>query len=129
MWAQIINAVLGVWLMAAPAVLGYGGAAGTNDRIVGPVAASVAVIAIWQVTRPVRWANLALGAWLLVAPWVFDYERIALVNSTIVGLLLMTFAAIRGKVESHRFGGGWPALWAPGDAVSAASGILHQGER
>jgi hypothetical protein len=115
MWAQILNAILGLWLMAAPDLLGYGGIAADNDHVVGPLAASVAVIAIWQVTRPVRWANLALGAWLLIAPWVLEYERSAQLNDTIVGLLLIAFAAIGGKVESHRFGGGWSALWTPGD--------------
>ena len=66
MWAQIINVILGVWLMAAPDVIGYTGPARTNDRIIGPLAVSCAVIALWEVTRPMRWGNLALGVWLLL---------------------------------------------------------------
>jgi hypothetical protein len=50
MWAQLINALLGMWLMAAPAVLGYIGPARTNDRIIGPLAAGAALIAIWETT-------------------------------------------------------------------------------
>ena len=109
MWAQLASCLLGVWLMAAPAVLGYGDPARTSDHIVGPLAASFAFVAVWQVTRSLRWANLPLGAWLLVAPWVLGYELVPLLNSSAVGLLLMGLACVRGKV-TQRFGGGWASL-------------------
>ena len=110
MWAQLINTLLGLWLMSAPAVLGYGAPAATNDRIVGPVAATFACVAIWEVTRAVRWINLALGIWLLPAPWVLGYESIAAtVNALCAGLLLAAMACVRGKM-THRFAGGWAAL-------------------
>jgi hypothetical protein len=35
MWAQVANAFLGIWLMAAPTVLEYDGAARINDLIAG----------------------------------------------------------------------------------------------
>lgn len=124
MWARIINAILGVWLMAAPAVLGYGEPARTSDRIAGPIAAAVAVIAIWEVTRPLRWVNLVIGLWLLAAPWVLAYYDIfaAALNSSAVGLLLILFATSRGKIK-ERYGGGWSSLW-KSDAFSQ-----EQGER
>ena len=111
MWAQSVNVLLGLWLMAAPAVLGYGGTARMSDRIIGPLAASVALIAVAEVTRPVRWLNVVLGLWLLAAPWLLGAEWTAMVNSTVVGLLLIVLATVRGTVR-HRFGGGWTALWA-----------------
>jgi hypothetical protein len=121
MWAQIIGAALGLWLMAAPDMLGYGGIAADNDHVVGPLAVSFAVIAIWQVTRPARWLNLFLGAWLVIAPWVLGHERGALINSMITGLLLMAFAAVRGKAEAHRYGGGWSVLWSSRDRTDTAA--------
>ena len=111
MWAQCINIALGIWLMAAPAILGYGGPARTNHRIVGPLAVSCAVIALWEVTRPVRWGNFALGLWLLVAPWLSADAWAAFLNSSLAGLLLMALALVRGTAEPQRFGGGWSALW------------------
>jgi len=110
MWAQILNVLLGLWLMAAPAVLGYAGPAAVNDYIVGPLAASFATVALWEATRPLRWANLALGLWLLIAPWVLGYGWTALANSTLVGVLLMAFSFVSGQLQ-HRFGGGWASLW------------------
>ncbi len=111
MWARIINVILGIWLMAAPAVLGYADPARTNDRIVGPVAATFAAIAAWEATRSVRWVNVVLGLWLLVAPWVLGYSELdAYLNSLAVGTLMALFAPVRGKI-TQRFGGGWSSLW------------------
>lgn len=114
MWAQVVNAALGIWLMAAPAVLGYGDPAQTNDRILGPVAATFAIIAWWEVTRPVRWVNLAIGIWLIPAPWILGYDATAaIVNSVAVGVLLAACATVKGKVEG-RYGGGWSVLFKSG---------------
>jgi hypothetical protein len=110
MWAQVLNTLLGVWLMAAPDVLGYRGAAGLNDRILGPIAAGAAIIALWECTRALRRINLPIGLWLLVAPWVLGYEAAPLLNSTAVGLSLAACSTVRGGLR-QRFGGGWSALW------------------
>lgn len=112
MWSRLLSSALGIWLMAAPAVLGYGGNAAIVDRIVGPLAASAAIIAIAEVTRPVRWANTVLGAWLVAAPWVLGYSGVATSNSAIVGSLLVACSLVRGKIND-RFGGGWSVLWRP----------------
>jgi hypothetical protein len=110
MWARIINALLGIWLMAAPAVLDYGGLAATNHRIVGPIAASLAIIAIWEIARPLRWANLPLGLWLIVSPLALGGASVAAITSLLSGVALALLALVRGKVE-QQVGGGWSALW------------------
>lgn len=46
MWPRLANVAVGIWLMAAPAVLAYGDKAAINDRIVGPVAITFATTAI-----------------------------------------------------------------------------------
>lgn len=116
MWAQLSSALLGLWLMAAPAILGYGGPARTSDRIVGPLIVSFALIAAWEVTRPVRRVTLALGLWLLAAPVILGstvgYGIVASANSLVVGLLVVLLSLVRGKVDPGRFGGGWSSLWA-----------------
>lgn len=111
MWAQIVNAILGIWLMAAPAVLAYGAPAQTNDRIVGPVAATFAIVACWEATRGVGRLNLLSGLWLLLAPWILGYEATAaLANSMAVGALMGALSFVQGSIE-HRYGGGWKALF------------------
>ena len=109
MWARIASFVLGLWLMAAPAVIGYADAARTNDHIVGPVVASFAFIAIWQLMRPLRWIELIVGAWLLAVPWILGYGTVPAINSLVVGLLLAALAFLGAKT-GKRFGGGWASL-------------------
>lgn len=126
MWAQVLNAALGIWLMAAPALLGYGEPAMTNDRIFGPVAATFAIIAWWEATRPVRWVNLPIGLWLVLAPWILGYgETAVVVNSVGVGLLMAGFAFVEGKIEK-RYGGGWSAAFRSGRAAGQAD-TSHRG--
>lgn len=113
---RLTNAALGIWLMASPAVLGYGNPAETNDRIVGPLIATLAIIAIWDILRPARRVNLVLGLWLIAAPWVlplfFDpgYPPQATLNSMVVGAFVAALSLYRGKLGT-RFGGGWRVLW------------------
>lgn len=111
MWAQIINAVLGIWLMIAPAILGAGKTIADNDHIVGPIIISFAVISWWEATRVVRLFNVPLGAWLLLAPWVLGYENtMAIVNDMVVGAFVIAFSLVKGKIEGT-YGGGWSAIW------------------
>lgn len=115
MWARIVNFLFGLWLMAAPALLGHVGTpAEVNDRIVGPLIASFAFVAIWDVTRGLRWVNTLLGLWLIAVPfllgaWVQDWSFPATINSVLVGLYVTALSLVRGAVQ-HHFGGGWRSL-------------------
>ena len=111
MWAHVFTAGIGIWLMSAPAVLGYGVPAETNDHVVGPLVASFAIIAWWQVTRGLRWINVVLGLWLIAAPWVLGYsEWRVTINSMLAGGLIALLSLVKGKVDK-RFGGGWRELF------------------
>jgi hypothetical protein len=115
MLPQIINTALGIWLMAAPAVLRYGRPASTNDHIVGPLVATFACIAIWEATRPVRWFNLPLGLWLMIAPLALGHSPAGILNSVLCGIAIAALSRVGGDVK-QRFGGGWSALWRSGNA-------------
>lgn len=117
MWPRLVNIAVGVWLMAAPAVLGYSGvsdAASASDRIIGPLLISSAIAAIWPEIRPLRWINAVLGAWLLVgvpaAAVVVDWPLEGIVSSVLSGAVALTMARIRGEIDSE-FGGGWRSIW------------------
>jgi hypothetical protein len=110
MWARVLNVAVGIWLMAAPAALRYEGTlAADHDRVVGPVLASFACIAMWEVTRPLRWGNAVIGAWLLAAPWVLGFPPVATVNSMAAGAVVVGLSLVRGKL-THDFAGGWASL-------------------
>ena len=110
MWSQVTNTGVGIWLMAAPTVFGYGKPAAASDYIVGPLVATFACIAIWEATRGVRWANVLLGAWVLVSPFIFGRPTAGMVNAVVCGLVIVGLACMGGHVQ-QRFGGGWTVLW------------------
>jgi hypothetical protein len=107
--AQMTLTVVGLWLMAAPAVLGYGGAAATSDRVAGPVMAAIAFLAVFRITRGLRWLNLPVGAWLVAAPWLLGFPTDATVSSMVCGVMALVLAPI-GSPDQSRYGGGWIAL-------------------
>ena len=109
MWFQVANAALGIWLMAAPAVLDYGPPAASVDRILGPTVAAVALIAASEVMRGFRLLNVAIGLALLVMPWLLGYETPALANSIAIGAAIILLAIPRGRIK-HQIGGGWRSL-------------------
>jgi hypothetical protein len=111
MWAQVINAILGLWIMASPTIFGLEGTLADNNHIVGPIIASFAIISWWEATRVVRLYNLPLGAWLLLAPWVLGHDgTAAIVNDMVVGVLVIVFSLVRGKITEN-YGGGWRSIW------------------
>jgi hypothetical protein len=118
-WPQLVAFALGIWLTASPDVLGYDDQARRNAQIFGPLAATFALVAVFEVTRPVRWLNLPLGLWLVFAPWLLVYRPTETVNTTAVGIGLMTLACVRGRV-TEPLGGGWRVLWRVHDTPTAA---------
>lgn len=111
MWISGVVGALGIWLMAAPAVLGYGPAAQTSDRIVGPILATLGFVAMAEATRPVVRAALAPGLWLLIAPLLLGYPADAAWNSVIVGVVASALSLLAARMDPAKFGGGWSVLW------------------
>jgi hypothetical protein len=110
---QLAGVVLGLWLIASPAVLDYSGAARVSALVAGPLAVSLSWIALSEVTRPVRRINIFVGVWLVVAALVFRQPAWSAINSAVVGLLLGALALGRSRIEGS-YGGGWSAVIAPG---------------
>ncbi|MFP5322616.1 MAG: hypothetical protein ACLGIC_12335 [Acidimicrobiia bacterium] len=108
--ARIAAVAVGIWLMAAPAVLGYADQRAADvDRILGPVAGGLAFVAIWPFLRMVRWATVPVGIALVAAP-LLGYPTDATVNSIACGLAIIGLAFVEGEPEGA-FGGGWSVLW------------------
>jgi hypothetical protein len=110
MWAHLISASVGIWLMASPSLFGYGPPTATSDWIVGPLVASFGLTAAWEVTRAVRWVNVVLAAWLVLSPLVLGTWAGTLVaNHILSGILVGLLAFVRGR-RKHPFAGGWRSL-------------------
>lgn len=112
MWARIVNTVLGLWLMVAPAILGHQAdkTAASIDHIIGPLVGSLAVIAMCESVRPMRWGNVALGLLLVALHLVLGSPGPARLNALLVGPVIAACASVRGPLK-HSLGGGWSWLW------------------
>jgi hypothetical protein len=109
--ARLAAVAAGIWLMFAPAVLGYQGVAENNDRIFGPIGAAIAFVAVWEVVRALRWGTLPVGIWLVAAPLVLGYDHgAAAISSVAAGVVMAGSAFLGGDVEAS-FGGGWRSVF------------------
>lgn len=113
--ARLVAIAAAVWLMCAPGVIGYGGAAEANDRIVGPIAGAFAFVACWEVLGSMRWPTVPLGAWLVVAPVVLGYDESGAWISSVASGLVIAVTGLVGRDAADDFGGGWrsvrPSAW------------------
>jgi hypothetical protein len=110
MLAQVGNIILGLYLMVAPDILNYNGAAADNTHIVGPVVSSFAIIALSGCTRSVAKYNIPLGIWLMLSPLVITYGNEPAINSICAGVII-TFFSFQMRKTTHQYGGGWMAVW------------------
>lgn len=109
-WSLLLSTALGGWLLLAPYVLGYeGGTLSDGDRLVGSLVITVAMVALAEVARPLRFLNVAFGAWLLVQPWVLGGATLeSAASDVLVGVALILVSLPRGRVEQRY--GSWQQL-------------------
>jgi hypothetical protein len=96
-WQDWTNAVLGLWMLASPSLLGFavvGSPAMRAAWILGLAIVAFAGIAVYM---PKAWEealNIILGICLLVSPWALGYSDQVrpTMNAVIVGLLVTALA-------------------------------------
>lgn len=110
MWAQMINALIGLAIMVSPDVLQFMQTETNNNYILGPLIITFAVISFWECNRNARLFNIVTGAWLIIAPFIFGFRSDALWLDVIGGVLLILLSLVKGKM-TQKFGGGWRSLF------------------
>lgn len=104
-WTLLATCGLGVWLMIARAVFGTEGGAAANDHLTGALLVTVAVCAMAEVARPLRFINVLFGLWLLVAPWVLSGANVGgRWNDVVVGLIVCLLSLPRGRRSGQHYG-------------------------
>lgn len=106
MLLQVIVIAVGIWLMAAPAVLPSTAPGAVIVRIAGPVVAWVGVLALRGVTRPFRALNIVSGLFLTIAPWGVPNTGPLILTGVLAGWAIIILTIPRGVVR-QRTGGGW----------------------
>lgn len=104
-WMLIVSALLGIWMMLSRLIFGNVPPLANSDHLVGALVVTVAVIAMAEVGRGLRFINVFFGAWLIVAPWILEGRTTAAaIAGTIAGLALIALSLPRGRVSSEHYG-------------------------
>ncbi len=104
-WHPLAVALVGGWLMFAPALFGTTGGAADSDHLVGALIVTFAIIATAEVGRPIRWINVLLGGWLLAAPWIVTgFSTGARWSDLCSGIAVILLTVPRGAIRG-RYGG------------------------
>ena len=108
-WNLLASTAIGLWLMAAPAVLNTVPPAAHSDHLIGALVVTVAMISLSDVGRALRYVNVLFGAWFIVAPWVLGGATTSsTVSDIIAGVALIVLSLPRGPV-GERYGN-WQRL-------------------
>jgi uncharacterized membrane protein len=105
-WNLVLSAALGVWLLVSPVVFGVQGIAANSSYVLGALVITIAVIAMAEVGRAIRFVNILIAIALIIAPFVFgEPSAAATANLVLSGVLLIGVTIRRGKIrESY---GAW----------------------
>jgi hypothetical protein len=100
-WANWVNALVGVWFVLSPFVLGYSADAGrTGTSIVGGLI--LLILGAWAASNEdarrkvwIQYVNGLVGIWFVISPWVlaFTQDPAALWTSLIGGAIAVVLAA------------------------------------
>lgn len=103
-WELVVSTAIGVWLMFAPDVFGIAinEPAADSDHLVGALIIVIAVTAMAEVGRPLRFLNVALGAWLMIGPWFLaDSTTASLLDDVLAGAAVLVVSLPLGRLKDH----------------------------
>lgn len=76
-----------------------------SDHLVGALVITMAVIAMSEVARPLRFINVLFGLWLIAAPWILVGETLgAAAAGVVAGLVLVGLSLPRGPRSAEHYG-------------------------
>jgi hypothetical protein len=114
-WNLVVVAVLGGWLMAAPAVFQTQGLAADINYLLGAVVWVMAIIALAEVVRAARFVNILAAIAVMVLPWLLldggtngGMVMLSSLNNLVVGAAIIVLSIPLGKIKNTY--GSWNRL-------------------
>jgi hypothetical protein len=97
LWPRVVNALLGAWLFASAFLWPHQDNVRLNDWMIGLLAASTAIQAIWAPS--LRWANTFLGARLGFWALILEYRSpVTRLHDLALAGLLVAVSFVSGSV-------------------------------
>jgi nucleoside-diphosphate-sugar epimerase len=104
-WTLVASALVGLWLMFSRLVFGSVPPLADSDHLVGALVFTVAVVAMAEVGRVLRFVNVLFGVWLAIAPWLLAGGSLgAAVAGVAAGLVLIALSLPRGRRSREHYG-------------------------
>ena len=103
-WTLAASVLIGALLMLTRVLFGASGAMADSDHVVGALVITVAIIAMAEVARPLRFMNVAFGVWLVAAPFVLQGESTTGAAASVVfGIALAGLSLRRGRRSEEHY--------------------------
>lgn len=104
-WNLTASAALGIGLMFSRLVFGTTPPLADSDHLLGALVVTVAVIAMAEVGRTLRFINVLFGFWLVAGPWLLSSgSAVAVAAEVTTGIVLILLSLPRGKTSGEHYG-------------------------
>ncbi len=104
-WTLALSAVIGVSLMLTRVLLQTMPPLANSDHLVGAMIVTFAVMAMAEVGRMLRFANIGFGLWLMAAPWLIHGDRAtAACIESLLGFTVVLLSLPRGQRSTEHYG-------------------------
>lgn len=105
-WTLTASVGIGACLLAAPLLSVSSPPLAHSDHIAGCLVIVIAVTALAEVARPVRFLNITLGLWVAASPFVLTGAEMsaAAIFDIVAGLGLVLLSLPRGKLSGQHYG-------------------------
>ena len=104
-WTLVASVLIGVWLMFSRLVFSTVPPLAFSDHLVGALVITVAVIAMAEVGRALRFTNVLFGTWLIIAPWLLSGgSAVAAAAGVVAGIVLIALSLPRGRRSAEHYG-------------------------
>lgn len=105
-WTLVASCVIGAWLMFSRLVFDTSGLVADSDHLVGAMIITVAVIAMAEVVRPLRFLNVLFGICLIAAPWLLadGLSARGAWNDIVAGAVVIALSLPRGRRSEEHYG-------------------------
>ncbi|MER8519415.1 NAD-dependent epimerase/dehydratase family protein [Mesorhizobium sp. M0644] len=104
-WTLVASTLAGALLMITPLSFGTSPPLYFSDHVIGCLVIMVAVTAMAEVARAVRFLNIALGAWIALSPFILAGGAAASLANLAIGALLVGLSLPRGTRSAAHYGG------------------------
>ena len=103
-WTLTASVVIGATLMLTRVLFDASGPMADSDHVVGALVITVAIIAMAEVARPLRFLNVGFGLWLVAAPFMLEGEStFGAIASVAFGVVLTGLSLRRGNRSNEHY--------------------------